>query len=288
MDPLFVLLMNIQSLISEIKMKVGQEGDVSNFIAAEALLCFVLGKNKSFLISHAEFVLSEKQEKIFFELFSRLLKGEPLAYLINKKEFYGLEFFVDKRVLIPRPETELLVDTAIKCVKDYNKPRILDLGTGSGCIAVAIAVNLLNAKITAVDLHKEALQVAAINAYAQGVGARVTFVQSDLLQNLNEDFDLIVANLPYIGTKRFAFVNRESTEYEPHSALFGGEDGLRLYEGLFKQINQRGKLPKFLLGEFGFLQGQEVRALIKRYFPANQLEILEDYAKIERIFMVKF
>lgn len=290
--------MTIAALLSEAKKRLGPQGDL---LGAEVLLAFVLSKGREYLIAHAEEVLADAICDRFGDLFGRFYAGEPVAYLTNSRAFYGLDFYVDQRVLIPRPETELLVSAVLDFVNSRKQQnhesladgiRILDVGTGSGCIAVALATHLPQAKITAVDISTEALAVARINAQKHGVIDRIHFLQSDLLEGIaneqksDEHFDIVVANLPYIGEKRFNFVSRETRAFEPHVALFGGEDGLRLYERMFVQLQQKEWQPQLLLGEFGFLQVEEMKLLIRQFFPDNHLEILQDYAKIERIFIL--
>jgi len=226
---------------------------------------------------------------VFNALFERFCSGEPVAYLIGKKEFYGLDFFVDDSVLIPRPETELLVANVIEfCKGESGGVRILDIGTGSGAIAIALAKSLPQARVTAVDISEDALKVAYANARVHGVYDRVDFVRSDLLSNVDGSFDVVVANLPYIGLESNNFVSRETLEFEPHIALFGGNDGLDLYRKLFDQINAMEWRPKLLLGEFGFTQADLMRKLLDKFFIQQQCLIQKDYASIERIFMVTF
>ncbi len=266
-----------------------------DFLGAEVLLSFVLGKNRDYLVTHPEAILTSEQESVLRELFVRFLKGEPVAYLTGEKEFYGLNFYVDKRVLIPRPETEMLVEEVIAFVSNLkkdawynNRPlRIIDVGTGSGCIAISLAKHLPLENFTAGDISSEALQVAKNNAKRHEVYNRINFQVSDLLENISGDFDIIVANLPYIGVEKFNFVSRATREYEPHVALFGGEDGLVLYKKLFQQIVDRRFKPLLVLGEFGFLQVDFVRQILNTYFAQSQCVIKEDLAHIERIFLVK-
>jgi release factor glutamine methyltransferase len=285
--------MTISQILQWAKSQSGEHGDL---IGIEVLLSFILGKGREFLISHSEFQLSEDQEGRFFDLFRRFRKGEPVAYLINQKEFFGLDFYVDKRVLIPRPETELLVEKILALVKNGKLPttaKILEVGTGSGCISVALAKNNSDFHITAVDISTDALSVAKLNAKKHDVETNISFRESDLLSHLDEQysnnpFDVIVANLPYIGRSRFNLVSKETHDYEPHLALFAGEDGFLLYEKLFQQIGEKKWKPAFILGEFGFAQREELENIILKNFPpnANALEFFADYAKIDRVFMI--
>lgn len=258
-------------------------------MAVEILLAHVLKLSKEDLFMNGGEFVGKNEVKGFLDLYTRYQAGEPVSHLTNKKEFFGLEFFVDKNVLIPRPETEILVERVIDDVRGDNKEiRILDVGTGSGNIAVSLAHSLGNAKVTAVDVSGEALEIARENAVRNNVSKRVEFFVSDLLEGVTGEFDYIVANLPYIGEERHNFVAKEVREYEPHVALFGGCDGLRLYEEFFKQIIDKGLKPRMLLGEFGFLQGEEMRILLSKYFEQYDREIVKDYASIERMFVVTF
>lgn len=260
-----------------------------DWLAAEVLLAFVIGKSREHLIAHADAEIPASQFADFQDLFQRFLGGEPVAYLTHVKEFYGLDFYVDKRVLIPRPETELLVEKVIELAGSSAVPvRILDVGTGSGCIALSLAKHLPKAIIQATDISEEALEVAKLNAQKLPLTNEPQFFQSNLLEKVEQPADIIVANLPYIGTERFAFVSKNARDHEPHVALFGGKDGLTLYEQLFQQLNQKPWKPQILLGEFGFLQTEELTDLIQKYFPEAELTFAKDYAHIDRIFMVKF
>ncbi len=280
--------MTIQEIFKQIRSKIGPEGDL---LGAELLLAFVLSKSREYLLSHGDEDVSSGFLQRFYDLFDRMMAGEPVAYLVGRKEFFGLDFMVDKRVLIPRPETEHLVERVLDFSRSFPAEkllRILDVGTGSGCIAVALAKHLPSARITAVDISEEALEVARMNAGHNGVQDRVTFLKSDLVQSADGDFDVIVANLPYIGEKRFGFVSKSATDYEPHVALFGGEDGLALYRKFFEQLSQKKMRPRLLAGEFGFLQKDELIKIFQQVFPEFTIRFEQDYAHIDRMFVVEF
>jgi release factor glutamine methyltransferase len=256
-------------------------------LAAEVLLAHVLKCTKEEIFKNEDLELMPADEVLFSGFFDRFIAGEPIAYITGKKEFYGLDFFVNKDVLIPRPETEHLIDEVLAFAsRNRFELNIIDVGTGSGCIAVTLAKRLLNAKITAVDISEIALEVARKNASNHNVAGRIAFIHSDLFEKVVGSFDVVVANLPYIGREKFNSITREVLEYEPHVALFGGDDGLRLYEKLFQQMNARKKLPLLFIGEFGFLQGDKIRQLLDQYFGTCSIAILKDYASIERMFMV--
>lgn len=279
--------MTIRELLQEAIQKTGRDGDV---LGSELLLAFVLDRNREYLLAHPQEVLTEGSLERYRALSGRMLAGEPVAYLFGKKEFFGLEFFVDRRVLIPRPETEHLVEYVLNFVKEkeIREPNILDLGTGSGCIAVSLARHLPSARVTASDVSMEALEVAKKNAVFHGVAGRTEFFHADLLEGIDGPFDVIALNLPYIGEKRFSFVSKSAVDYEPHLALFGGEDGLSLYRVFFEQLSLKKWRPSLLAGEFGFLQKDELHDLISGVFPSAEVRFEQDYAHIDRMFVVEF
>ena len=216
-----------------------------NKTEAEIILADLLSKDRSFLHAYPEFKLTRPQEHRYIELLKRRESNEPLAYILGYKEFYGLRFFVDKRVLIPRPETEDLVDQVLKFVED-NYPgmqiKIADVGTGSGCIAVTLAVCLPEAKIFATDINQDALGLAKKNAKYHQVEDKIIFLEGDLLSPLSESVDIIVANLPYIKSAGIKKLDPQISKWEPKIALDGGSDGLKLYRFLFKQAEKVLKL----------------------------------------------
>lgn len=252
-------------------------------LESEVLLTHILKKSREFLIANPEHELNSQEVSSYNDLMNRHERGEPVAYLTNLKEFYELPFYVDERVLIPRPETEFLVEKVINlCKNDPSIKKIIDIGTGSGNIAVSLAKHLPQNEITATDISEEALEVAKMNAKQMEVD--INFIQSNLLNDVKEEFDVIVANLPYIGKEKNKFVAKETEQYEPHVALFGGVDGLALYEELFKQN------PKFkyLLGEVGFMHHEALESLFKIYFPNSKCEIVKDLAGLDRYFIITY
>lgn len=266
-------------------------------LGVEVIIAHVLGKTREQLIIDSKEIITEEQIQECVFLLERFAMGEPVAYLLESKEFYGLCFYVDKRVLIPRPETELLVDAVLEFVKSFPDSegtmwKIVDIGTGSGCIAIALASHLPKAMVLGTDISTDALAVAAKNIARYKLQTKVILQQANLLEPLQnvdntivEPFDIVVANLPYIGTEQYKFVSREAYDYEPHQALFGGSNGLQLYENLFRQLKAKTWKPRLILGEFGFLQGDAMQKLLEEFFP-GQWEIQLDGAGIERMFMV--
>ncbi len=286
--------MTIKELLKEGSSFLGASD--TSILDVEVILAFVLGVERDYLIPHDDEEVEEALVDLCKKYLIRVKDGEPVAHIINEKEFYGLNFFVDERVLIPRPETEHLVEEVLDFLRESEQEemfRLIDVGTGSGNIAVSIAKvfgddgGLID--FDAVDISEEALEVARVNAAQHAVEDRVRIYQSDLLENVDdgEEFDVIVANLPYIGEVKHHFVSKEAEKYEPNVALFGGEDGLQLYKKMFQQIQDKNVEFKLLLGEFGFAQGDDMRALLNKYFE-HKWEVKKDLAGIDRMFIVKF
>lgn len=222
----------------------------------------------------------------------KILDGYPVAYLVHEREFYGITFYIDENVLVPRPETELLVDHTLNAVNALSlagiKPvRVLEIGTGSGAISIALEKKDPALEITATDVSEEALKVAAKNAKKHS--SKVELIKSDLLQDVPDGgFHILVANLPYIGQVKNNFISRNVEKYEPSVALFGGEDGLRLYEKMFKQAIEQKRTFAYLLGEMGFCQGEGITELANEIFPGADIQIMQDYSGLDRHFILKF
>ncbi len=194
---------------------------------AETLLLHLLGKNRAWMLAHLDDEADYECAEEYIALIERRFKGEPIQYILGEAEFYRLPFRVMRDVLIPRPETEHLVEKVIELAAKFSKPRIVDVGTGSGAIAVALAHELPDAVITATDLSGAALSVARENALRNDLAERVRFVEGDLLEPVaNEQFDIVVSNPPYVPVGDRESLAVEVREFEPESALFAGEDGL--------------------------------------------------------------
>jgi release factor glutamine methyltransferase len=241
----------------------------------------VLKINRAQLLSEPEVELPKRHEETFKTFIKRRIKGEPHAYITAHREFYGLDFEVDKRVLIPRPETELLVEQAIEKAKNYPNPVIVDIGTGSGVIAVSLAKNLPHAQIYAVDISKAALKVTERNCRKHQVEERVTLVRGDLLESSPEQVDIIVANLPYVLTGEVPKVNTDG--FEPDLALDGGADGLDAIRRLCRQAKDILQPGGCLLLEIGQGQDQAVCDLLYTVYPSAQVKCFPDFSGIMRI-----
>jgi release factor glutamine methyltransferase len=256
------------------------------------LLGHALKLSKSEVFARPESILSGEELVRLAGLADRRLRREPSAYITQNKEFYGLEFLVDSRVLIPRPETELLVEEAVKfglALVERNKKAItiVDVGTGSGAIAISLATHVPGSIIHAVDISTAALEVAAINIERHGLANRVIPMQSDLLQQINCKVDIIAANLPYIPQSGMRLLQPEIIEYEPEVALQGGVRGTEVIGSLLEQvpaiINQNGAV--FL--EIGEGQEGEIMPVIVRCLPGCGVTLIKDPAGINRVIKIE-
>jgi release factor glutamine methyltransferase len=250
----------------------------------EIYLAFLLACSRLDLLGRSEEEIPVDKLGALQKAWLQIQEGVPVAYLVNTKDFYGRFFYVDENVLIPRGETEMLVDWVKELAS--SDAAILEVGTGSGAIAVTLKLENPKYKIMATDVSAEALEVARKNA--ANLGAEVEFIQSDLLESIPErDFEILVANLPYIGVEKFNFIAENVEKFEPHVALLGGSDGLDLYRKMFDQILRQKRNFKYILGEIGFCHGETIKKVCEEKFPDAEFELRQDYSGLDRHFMVK-
>ncbi len=255
-------------------------------VEAEILLASLLGRGRAYLLAHPEATVGDEVAVAFSARVRRRAEGEPLPYLTGRMEFFGLEFAVTPDVLIPRPETELLVEEALSWLERRPGARAVDVGTGSGCIAVTLALHAPHLRVCAVDLSTAALTVARDNARRHGVADRLLFLQGDLLQPLRGPFDLVVSNPPYVATTEWDSLP-PSVRREPRLALLAGSDGLDALRRLLPQAAACLRADGLLLVEMGERQGEVVASLARRCFPQADVAILSDLAGKERLLRVQ-
>ena len=258
---------------------------------AGVLLCHTLGIERTHLLTRAHDSISETDYSSYLRLVERRSAGEPLQYITGHQEFYGLDFAVSPDVLIPRPETEFLVERVIKLAGTIgkDKPVIADVGTGSGCIAVAIAVNLPQARVIATDVSEAALDIARTNAAANGVSDRIKFLSGDLLAPVADrkgSIDIIASNPPYVNEGRPDLIQREVRDWEPRVALYGGSDGLHFYRRLLSNGLQFVSAGGFMVFEIGYSQLEAVVAMISAS-PWQLIEVARDLQDIPRTITVR-
>jgi release factor glutamine methyltransferase len=251
---------------------------------ANSLLAFALQKDKTFLIAHPEYVLSREEETRFRELLQRRARREPFQHITGRQEFYGLDFVVSRDVLIPRPETELIVENAVGILKNKENPAFCEVGVGSGCISVSILHEIKTATATGFDVSEKAIEIAQLNAESNGVANRLKLEISDVFSNLrNEIFDLIVSNPPYIPRQDIEALQPEVRNFDPLTALTDGSgDGLSIIEKIIRESPEFLKSGGFLLLEIGFNQAAKVREMF-RAETWQSVEILPDLQGIPRM-----
>ena len=250
---------------------------------ARVLMCFSLGKSDVFVITNPNETVPKEVEEHFYKLVNRRAQHEPIAYITGEKEFMSHKFYVDSNVLIPRPDTEHLAELAIELINKNNFKNVADFCTGSGALAISIAKACPDAQITGYDISDGALQVANKNKQLLKAD-NVEFYKKDILteiDKLNTKFDIVVSNPPYIDSDDMKKLEKSVSEYEPHLALFGGDDGLEFYRIITEKarlfLNEGG----ILAFEVGHTQATEVAHLMENDF--NKIQIKKDYADIERV-----
>ena len=253
---------------------------------AEVLLAHCLHQSRAWLFSHNTDVLSGQMAQDFTALVARRAAFEPVAYLIGEREFFGLPFIVTPSVLIPRPETEILVEHALADLP--QNATFADVGTGSGCIAVACAKYSPTASGIATDISADAINIARQNIARHGVSARVSVLQCNLLDGVADKCDAILSNPPYVARDEWEIMPPDVKHFEPHRALFSANDGLAHIEKLLASVSAKLKPKGFILFEIGFSQGERALLLAKKYYPNAQFSILRDLAGKPRVLFGQF
>ncbi len=252
---------------------------------AEVLLMFTLGVDRAYLYAHPERELTSDETARYGQALDQRAQGVPSQYITGHQEFWGLDLIVAPDVLIPRPETEHLVEAALDLVSQFkiDRPRIVDVGTGSGCIALALAHDLPNADIHAVDVSPAALEIARVNAARLQLADRVEFCESDLLSAFPPEtppFDFIVSNPPYVGECEADKVQREVKKFEPHVAVFGGYEGTDIIRRLIPQAHALLKAGGWLLMEIGYTQEAAVHALLNDWQDVHSVADLQGIPRV--------
>ncbi|MCJ7425771.1 MAG: peptide chain release factor N(5)-glutamine methyltransferase [Dehalococcoidales bacterium] len=270
--------MKLKAALSRARGILAQNAIEDAPLEAELLLRHVLKINRTRLYLDLEQELSPEDEKAFGHLVERRLSGEPTAYITGRREFYGLEFYVNPHTLIPRPESELLVETALRLSQSQPVSTIADIGTGCGAIAVSLALELPRTRIYATDISLPTLEVALVNCQRHSVTDRIRLLQGDMLKPVPEPIDLIVANLPYVKESELTPQN-----FEPLLALDGGAEGTESIARLCRQAKSKLAGGGSMLLEIGAGQGETITGLLKSLFPDGAVEVSRDFSGIERV-----
>ena len=278
--------MNIEEILKKEINNLKQNNIENSTLKAKILLANILNVKKEYLLIHSEEEIKQEDKIKYENCIKELIKGKPLQYITNKQEFMGLDFYVDENVLIPQPDTEILVEKAIEIAETTQKNKILDMCTGSGCIAISLAKKINTTQIIAVDISNNALNVANKNAINNNVENKIKFINSDIFNNIEEKFDIIVSNPPYIETETINKLEIE-VQNEPHLALDGGIDGLKFYKTIannaFKYLNENG----YLLLEIGYNQQNSVTQLLQDIGKYKNIETVKDLGGNYRIVIAR-
>jgi release factor glutamine methyltransferase len=262
-----------------------KEVSQSPSLDAQILLMCEIGKSKSWVLSHPDYEIQTRSVNSLEKMLKRALIGEPIPYIIGHWEFYGLDFQVTPDVLIPRPETEMIVEKAQVWLKKNQGQKILDLGTGSGCISIALAVSNPSVTIVSADSSRKALKIAQKNAIHHQVRKRIIFTHSNLFSQIRGNFDIICANLPYIPREQLKLF--PISKFEPIMALDGGNDGLMVISDFLRKAFNFMNIPGLLLCEYGMGQENPIKKLAKLYFPHPAIETFSDLQGISRLLSIK-
>jgi len=283
----------IQKLLDWITEYFTEKDIDSPRLSAELLLCHILGMKRIDLYTHFDNPVAKEQLDKLHHLVKRCAENEPVAYLIGKTEFYSLELKVSPACLIPRPETELLVERAIEFLRRRTGEQfICDLCTGSGCIAVAVAKNFSNARIIATDISDAALKVAADNVENYDLGERVKLLCGDLFEPIisqidTAEFDLITCNGPYVSSDEFEKLGKNVKDYEPRTALYAGSNGLGVYRRIVEKVDEFLKSDGVLMLEIGCAQGPAIRKLLEQAGCFTEITVEKDFNDNDRIAIAK-
>src|SRR5882724_11607032 len=255
-------------------------------LTAETLLMFALGCDRSHLFAHPERVLTEDEASQFDAALAQRVRGVPTQYITGHQEFWGMDLLVSPAVLIPRPETEHVVETVLELLKEHpfdrpGKLKLLDVGAGSGCIALALASELPHAEIHACDISEEALEMARTNAARLALSEKVLFQKSDLLAvYAGEEFDFIISNPPYVGEADADKVQKQVREFEPKIAVFSGHEGMDIYRRLIPQAHDALRPGGWFVAEIGYSEEEKVRNLLAGW---SDIQVTADLQGIPRV-----
>ena len=273
--------MNLEIIINSAYQDLKKSNIKSALIDSEILLSQAINKSREFIILNSNYDVSEKEYQYFKEMVNQRLRGKPIAYITGKKFFWKDEFLINEKVLIPRPDTEIIVEQVLEIFKNKTKINFLDIGIGSGCILLSILKERKDFRATGIDISNYALKVCKINAYKLGVKNRIKLFKSDIDKFNKEKYDLIISNPPYIKNLDLTYLEKDIAKFEPKIALDGGLDGISEIRKLIKKSSELIKNNGKLIIEIGYDQKDEVKQLLrKNSFYVNSVE--KDLANNDR------
>ncbi len=270
----------IKDILIENKKILKENAFETYSLDVEVILMYVTGFSKTELYLNLDYVLTKIEQEKFESFFNRRLKNEPIAYIVGKCEFMGIELLLNNQTLIPRPDTEILVEKAIEIINKNMFKYVIDIGTGSGAIAISLA-KYCNINIDAIDINEKALEMCKKNAYLNNI-KNINFIQSDIFSNINSKYDIIVSNPPYIKTNEISSLEKNVKDYEPLLALDGGEDGLIFYKKIIDKAKLYLNRGGYLMFEIGYNQANDVKHLMKKN-DFYDVTILKDLSGLDRV-----
>jgi release factor glutamine methyltransferase len=274
------MTLTIQAVLAQIKHTLSLHSETPT-LDAQVLVAHFLGKPRTWVLAHPDAMLNQQQNDQLIQASDRLKHGEPLPYVIEHWEFFGMDFYLTPDVLIPRPETELLVERSLGWLRLHpRRRRAIDVGTGSGCVGISLAMNIPDLHVLLTDISFPALNVAMCNAQKYGLSERLEFIQADLLDGITQRFDLICANLPYIPSD--TLLKLPVSKREPHLALDGGQDGIQLIARLLNQARNRMTPGGLIIMELESSQGVQVKTMAESLYPATNIQVLRDLSGLDR------
>lgn len=281
--------MHIQEILASTEAFLESKGLSTPRLDAEVLLAAYLGCDRLSLYTKIEKFIPDKKVKEFHAWIARRAQGEPVAYIVGVKEFWSLDFYVDNNVLIPRPDTEVVVEEVLRISEEFMAEdiKLLEVGTGTGAISVAIACERGNVSVVAVDNSLKALRIARENAGRHGVAARFFFICENLLEPISGKFDIVVSNPPYISEREFEKLPMEVRDFEPCGALIAGPEGTEFHRGLIAGAKDILNLGGWLVMEMGARQGDAIENMLREAGVYDRVHFRRDYSGMERVVMAR-
>jgi len=281
--------MTVQGCLEEAVKVLRKAGIVSPRLDAEVLLCHVLHVDRAQLLMRGHSMMTDQQSRCFRELVARREANEPVAYIVGEKEFWSLPFYVNQHVLIPRPETEILVEEVLRILPGIERrpARVLEIGVGSGAISVALAASQEDVQVVGTDISSEAIAVARLNAANAGVAGRIRFLVGSLFADLSGVFDVIVSNPPYISDEEFLTLPVDVRKFEPPEALRGGPDGVSLHRKIINEALPYLEAGGYLIMEMGAGQRGQLEELLQKTGSYANITCRQDYAGCDRLILAR-
>lgn len=279
--------MKVEELLKYGKFELEKNKIEDASIIAKILIQYVLKIDKNKIIIEKEKEVEKIKEEEYKKYIKEIVQGKPIQYIINNQEFMKLNFFVNENVLIPQPDTEILVEKVLEIVKKNMESKILDICTGSGAIGISLAYYINKAKLTLADISSKALEISKINAKRNNVEEKIKFINSDMFEKIEEKYNIIVSNPPYIKTNIIPTLDKQ-VQNEPYIALDGGKDGLKFYRILIDEAPKHLEKDGILIFEIGYDQKEDIENLVKENKNYKSMQVIKDLSQNDRVVILKY